>query len=67
MTKINNRPILFTLFLGFISSLGPLSIDMGLPGLSGVEAFYNLVAGQGALTDRAAAGRVAANFPADMA
>jgi DHA1 family bicyclomycin/chloramphenicol resistance-like MFS transporter len=50
MTKINNRPILFTLFLGFISSLGPLSIDMGLPGLSGVEAFYNLAAGQGALT-----------------
>jgi len=50
MKSINHRPALFTLFLGFISSLGPLSIDMGLPGLSDIERFFQLATGKGALT-----------------
>ena len=50
MKSINHRPALFTLFLGFISSLGPLSIDMGLPGLSDIERFFQLATGNGALT-----------------
>lgn len=50
MKSINHRPVPFTLFLGFISSLGPLSIDMGLPGLSDIENFFQLATGKGALT-----------------
>lgn len=50
MKSINHRPAPFTLFLGFISSLGPLSIDMGLPGLSDIENFFQLATGKGALT-----------------
>lgn len=50
MKDINQRPSLFTLLLGFIASLGPLSIDMGLPGISGIESYYHLAPGEGSLT-----------------
>ena len=41
---------LFTLFLGTLSALPPLSIDMGLPGIPSIETEFGTLAGQGALT-----------------
>jgi len=40
----------FTLFLGMLSALPPLSIDMGLPGIPSIEESFAGAAGHGALT-----------------
>ena len=40
----------FTAFLGALTALPPLSIDMGLPGLPAIEATFADAAGQGPLT-----------------
>lgn len=39
----------FMLFLGGLSGLGPMAIDMGLPGLPAIESEISHAAGQGAL------------------
>jgi MFS transporter, DHA1 family, multidrug resistance protein len=40
----------FTVFLGALTALPPLSIDMGLPGLPAIEATFSDAAGRGPLT-----------------
>ena len=40
----------FTAFLGTLTALPPLSIDMGLPGLPAIEASFADAAGRGPLT-----------------
>lgn len=40
----------FTVFLGALTALPPLSIDMGLPGLPAIEATFTDAAGRGPLT-----------------
>ena len=42
--------LVYTVFLGALSALPPLSIDMGLPGIPSIEAELPGAAGQGALT-----------------
>ncbi|WP_158742929.1 multidrug effflux MFS transporter [Acidisphaera sp. L21] len=42
--------LLFTLFLGAVCALPPLSIDMGLPGIPAIEATFADAAGRGPLT-----------------
>lgn len=44
-----DRPA-FVVFLGALSALPPLSIDMGLPGIPAIEAHFTDAAGHGALT-----------------
>ena len=40
----------FTIFLGALSALPPLAIDMGLPGIPAIETTFPDAAGRGALT-----------------
>ncbi|MCC2976848.1 Bcr/CflA family efflux MFS transporter [Sphingomonas sp. PL-96] len=47
---MNTRGLSFTVFLGALSALPPLSIDMGLPGVPAIEAGMPGAAGRGALT-----------------
>jgi DHA1 family bicyclomycin/chloramphenicol resistance-like MFS transporter len=56
-SRIDPRPplkkhesIFFTLFLGALSAIAPLSIDMGLPGIPAIEATFNDAGGRGSLT-----------------
>jgi len=48
--KIRRDSFFFTVLLGAISALPPLSIDMGLPGIPAIEAHFADAAGRGALT-----------------
>ena len=41
---------LFTVFLGALSAIAPLSIDMGLPGIPAIEATFSDAGGHGAMT-----------------
>ena len=47
---MNPTSLAFTLFLGALSALPPLSIDMGLPGIPAIELEFHTQSGQGALT-----------------
>lgn len=47
---IKPQSLAFTLFLGALSALAPLSIDMGLPGIPAIEDSFAGASGQGALT-----------------
>jgi DHA1 family bicyclomycin/chloramphenicol resistance-like MFS transporter len=47
---MKRESLLFTIFLGAISALPPLSIDMGLPGIPAIEATFANAAGRGPLT-----------------
>lgn len=40
----------FTVYLGILSAIAPLSIDMGLPGVPAIEATFASGAGHGAMT-----------------
>ena len=48
--RMNPGGLAYTIFLGALSALPPLSIDMGLPGIPSIEADLPGAAGQGALT-----------------
>ncbi len=48
--RIRSDGIQFTLFLGALSALPPLSIDMGLPGIPSIERTFVDASGRGALT-----------------
>lgn len=47
---IKYNGLIFTAFLGALSALPPLSIDMGLPGIPTIESTFSGAAGRGALT-----------------
>ena len=46
----------FTAFLGALSALPALSIDMNLPGVPAIESSFQAAPGRGALTLRACSG-----------
>ncbi|MDJ0931274.1 MFS transporter [Breoghania sp.] len=48
--NISKRSKLLVVFLASLSALPPLSIDMGLPGLPGIESDLASAAGKGTLT-----------------
>ena len=48
--KLNREGLAFTLFLGAVCAIPPLSIDMGLPAIPQIEAHFANAAGHGPLT-----------------
>ncbi len=50
MLAIKRESFLFTVFLGAVCAVPPLSIDMGLPGIPAIEASFADAAGRGPLT-----------------
>lgn len=47
---IKQESFIFTIFLGALSAIPPLSIDMGLPGIPAIESAFPDASGRGALT-----------------
>lgn len=45
-----HESIFFTLFLGALSAIAPLSIDMGLPGIPAIEATFSDAGSRGSMT-----------------
>lgn len=48
--SIKHESIIFSVYLGALSAIPPLSIDMGLPGIPAIEAAFPDASGRGALT-----------------